>query len=153
MTFTIFISAPRHKLHLYLPVWPDHKLRGHADWLVVVLQPELLQQLDHDDVDLELREPPADAHARPEAERQGSERMRRVVSWTAAEPSLGPEEVLLGLPVEPARPLKKVLFDTTEFSGAQNLTQERRDSRQNLYDKRSKEQCFNAICEHITAVQ
>ena len=80
MTVTIFISAPRHKLHLYLPFWPDHKLRGHADWLVVVLQPELLQQLDHDDVDLELREPPADAHARHESERQGSERMRRVVS-------------------------------------------------------------------------
>ena len=50
------------------------------------------------------------------------------------------------------RPLKKVLFDTTGFLGAQNLTQEQRDSRQNLYDNRSKEQCFEAICEHITAV-
>ena len=28
------------------------------------------------------------------------------------------------------RPLKKVLFDTTGFLGAQNLTQEQRDSRQ-----------------------
>ena len=44
------------------------------------------------------------------------------------------------------RPLKRVLFDTTRFLGAQNLTQERRDSRQNLYDNRSKEQCFEAIC-------
>ena len=44
------------------------------------------------------------------------------------------------------RPLKKVLFDTTGFLGAQNLTQERRDSRQNLFDNRSKEQCFEAIC-------
>ena len=52
----------------------------------------------------------------------------------------------------PSRPLKKVLFDTTRFLGAQNLTQEQRDSRQNLYDNRSKEQCFEAICEHITAV-
>ena len=51
-----------------------------------------------------------------------------------------------------SRPLKKVLFDTTGFLGAQNLTQEQRDSRQNLYDNRSKEQCFEAICEHITAV-
>ena len=50
------------------------------------------------------------------------------------------------------RPLKKVLFDTTGFLEAQNLTQEQRDSRQNLYDNRSKEQCFEAICEHITAV-
>ena len=50
------------------------------------------------------------------------------------------------------RPLKKVVFDTTGFLGAQNLTQEQRDSRQNLYDNRSKEQCFEAICEHITAV-
>ena len=53
----------------------------------------------------------------------------------------------------PYRPLKKVLFDTTGFLEAQNLTQEQRDSRQNLYDNRSKEQCFKAICEHITAVQ
>ena len=44
------------------------------------------------------------------------------------------------------RPLKKVLFDTTGFLGAQNLTQEQRDSRQNLYDNRSKGQCFEAIC-------
>ena len=51
-----------------------------------------------------------------------------------------------------ARPLKRVLFDTSGFLGAQNLTQEQRDSRQNLYDNRSKEQCFEAICEHITAV-
>ena len=50
------------------------------------------------------------------------------------------------------RPLKKVLFDTTGFLGPQNLTQEQRDSRQNLYDNKSKEQCFEAICEHITAV-
>ena len=50
------------------------------------------------------------------------------------------------------RPLKKVLFDTTGFLEAQNLTQEQRDSRQNLYDNRSKEQCFEAICEHIIAV-
>ena len=50
------------------------------------------------------------------------------------------------------RPLKNVLFDTTGFLGAQNLTQKQRDSRQNLYDNRSKEQCFEAICEHITAV-
>ena len=50
------------------------------------------------------------------------------------------------------RPLKKVLFDTTGFLGAKKLTQEQRDSRQNLYDNRSKEQCFEAICEHITAV-
>ena len=45
-----------------------------------------------------------------------------------------------------SRPLKKVLFDTTGFLGAQNLTQEQRDSRQNLYDNRSKGQCFEAIC-------
>ena len=51
------------------------------------------------------------------------------------------------------RPLKRVLFDTTGFLGAQNLTQEQRDSRQNLYDNRSKEQYCKAICEHITAVQ
>ena len=58
-----------------------------------------------------------------------------------------------GVPRPPGtRPLKKVLFDTTGFLGAQNLTQEQRDSRQNLYDNRSKEQCFEAICEHITAV-
>ena len=50
------------------------------------------------------------------------------------------------------RPLKKVLFDTTGFLGAKKLTQEQHDSRQNLYDNRSKEQCFEAICEHITAV-
>ena len=50
------------------------------------------------------------------------------------------------------RPLKRVLFDPTGFLGAQNLTQEQRDSRQNLYDNRSKEQYFKAICEHITAV-
>ena len=55
--------------------------------------------------------------------------------------------------VEESRPLKKVLFDTTGFLGTQNLTQEQRDSRQNLYDNTSKEQCFEAICEHITAVQ
>ena len=50
------------------------------------------------------------------------------------------------------RPLKKVPFDTTGFLGAQNLTQEQRDLRQNLYDNRSKGQCFEAICRHITAV-
>ena len=44
------------------------------------------------------------------------------------------------------RPLKKVLFDTTGFLGAQNLTQEQRDSRQNLYDNRSKGQRFETIC-------
>ena len=50
------------------------------------------------------------------------------------------------------RPLKKVLFNTTGFLGAKKLAQERRDSRQNLYENRSKEQCFEAICEHITAI-
>ena len=50
------------------------------------------------------------------------------------------------------RPLKKVLFDTTGFLGDQNLTQEQRESQQNLYDNRSKEHSFEAICEHITAV-
>ena len=50
------------------------------------------------------------------------------------------------------RPLKKVLFDTTRFLGAQNLTQEQCDSWLNFYDNKSKEQCFEAICEHITAV-
>ena len=55
-----------------------------------------------------------------------------------------------------SRPLKKIPLDTTGFLEAQNLTQEHRDSRQNLYDNtiinRSKKQCFKAICEHITAV-
>ena len=46
------------------------------------------------------------------------------------------------------RPLKKVLFNTTRLLGAK----ERRDSRQNIYENRSKEQCFEAICEHITAI-
>ena len=84
----IKFSISWDKFHFDIPIGPADKGDGHSNGLMVVLQPELLHHLDGEHVHLQLRKPPPDAHPRPEAERNGSEGMRSVLTRTFAQPAL-----------------------------------------------------------------
>ena len=84
------------KFHFDIPVRPADKGDGHTNRLMVVLQSELLHHLDGQHVHLQLRKPPPNAHPRAEAERNGSEGMRSVLTRTSAQPALRLELLWFG---------------------------------------------------------
>lgn len=84
----IRFSISWDKFHFDIPIRPADKGDGHTNGLMVVLQSELLHHLDGEHVHLQLGKPPPDAHPRTEAERNGSEGMRSVLTRTSAQPAL-----------------------------------------------------------------
>ncbi len=62
---------------------------------MVVLDAEVLHQFDGDEPHFELGQPPADAHARAEAERQHQVRVDAALEGVALDPALGHEAIRL----------------------------------------------------------